>query len=459
MVNKNLLKKRGLQGSGRLLLHQAAATKATVRMLDEIQAQITGFTLCHQGRHLLRRRRHGGPRAASRSCSSRRAPRWSRASMAPVRSAGVITARVSGYNKIIDIWANVSEQIANAMMEGFRRTMFRDDARPSRAGVSPEFNPINLMADSGARGSRAAGAPAGRHARPDVQALGRGHRVRRSPTNFREGLSVLQYFISTHGARKGLADTALKTAELGLPDPPAGRRGPGRHHQRRSTAAPSTASTCPPSWSRRAKSSSRLRRPHRRPRQPRSRHLPIRCTGELIIGDRRRPDRPRPWRTPCEAAGIERGEDPFGADLRGAARGVRQAATAATWPRGNGWSTIGEAVGVIAAQSIGEPGTQLTMRTFHYRRYRLARHPSSRSRPSPRGALRRRGQVRGHRAGQHGREDKQGALRRGHQPPARKLLTSSTTRGAIRERYALTYGSQAAACKEGDEVEPGASSW
>jgi hypothetical protein len=89
---------------------------------------------------------------------------------------------------------------------------------PSQDIVLGCYYLTNMMADSGARGSRA-DPPARRHARPDGQALGRDHRdadhleLPRRP-------DVLEYFISTHGARKGLADTALKTAELGLPDAP-----------------------------------------------------------------------------------------------------------------------------------------------------------------------------------------------------------------------------------------------
>ena len=78
-----------------------------------------------------------------------------------------------------------------------------------------EFNPVYIMADSGARGIEAADPPARRHARPDGQAVGRDHRDARSRRTSVKASTVLQYFISTHGARKGLADTALKTADSG----------------------------------------------------------------------------------------------------------------------------------------------------------------------------------------------------------------------------------------------------
>ena len=95
----------------------------------------------------------------------------------------------------------------------------------------PKTNPIFMMVDSGARGNmmqvrQIAGCVAWWPTR-------KGEIIPRPiKANFREGLSVLEYFISTHGARKGLADTALRTADSGLPDPAAGRRHPGRHHPR-----------------------------------------------------------------------------------------------------------------------------------------------------------------------------------------------------------------------------------
>ena len=109
------------------------------------------------------------------------------------------------YNKIIAIWSNVTER-------SLRRDVRRDGA-PVTASES-EFNPIYIMADSGARGSkqqiRQLAGMRGLMARPSGEII-------ENPitTNFREGLTVLQYFTSTHGARKGLADTALKTADSG----------------------------------------------------------------------------------------------------------------------------------------------------------------------------------------------------------------------------------------------------
>ena len=115
---------------------------------------------------------------------------------------GVITAG-ERYNQIIDAWTNCTDQIAEAMFDTLRRNQNKD-----------EYNPICLMVDSGARGNRQqvrqlAGLR-GLMAKPSGEIIERPIRA-----NFREGLSVLEYFISTHGARKGLADTALKTADSG----------------------------------------------------------------------------------------------------------------------------------------------------------------------------------------------------------------------------------------------------
>ncbi|MGB5748353.1 MAG: DNA-directed RNA polymerase subunit beta' [Desulfobacterales bacterium] len=124
------------------------------------------------------------------------------------------------YNKVVDIWAKATDDVANEMMEAMKLAPTADrkskTARDNKdAPVNEEsFNPIYMMADSGARGSkdqmRQLAGMRGLMAKPSGEII-------ETPivANFREGLSVLQYFISTHGARKGLADTALKTANSG----------------------------------------------------------------------------------------------------------------------------------------------------------------------------------------------------------------------------------------------------
>src|SRR5205809_653705 len=115
------------------------------------------------------------------------------------------------YNKVIDIWAQVTEQVAGEMMGEIGTESVKKDGKEKK---QPSFNPIFIMADSGARGSaqqiRQLAGMRGLMAKPSGEII-------ETPitANFREGLTVLQYFISTHGARKGLADTALKTANSG----------------------------------------------------------------------------------------------------------------------------------------------------------------------------------------------------------------------------------------------------
>jgi len=123
------------------------------------------------------------------------------------------------YNKVVDIWAKATDDVANEMMEAIKVVpVLDDDGKPvlgeDGQSVVSKMNPIYMMADSGARGSkdqmRQLAGMRGLMAKPSGEII-------ETPiqANFREGLSVLQYFISTHGARKGLADTALKTANSG----------------------------------------------------------------------------------------------------------------------------------------------------------------------------------------------------------------------------------------------------
>ena len=126
---------------------------------------------------------------------------------------GLITAGEK-YNKAVDIWSKATDDIANEMMEAMKTSGYTGHSRDKEAGANAKFNPIYIMADSGARGSkdqmRQLAGMRGLMAKPSGEII-------ETPitANFREGLSVLQYFISTHGARKGLADTALKTANSG----------------------------------------------------------------------------------------------------------------------------------------------------------------------------------------------------------------------------------------------------
>ncbi|GAA5218788.1 DNA-directed RNA polymerase subunit beta' [Corallincola platygyrae] len=124
---------------------------------------------------------------------------------------GLVTAGEK-YNKVIDIWTSANEKLSKAMMDNLKTDVVIN--REGKEEEQPSFNSIYMMADSGARGSaaqiRQLAAMRGLMAKPDGSII-------ETPitANFREGLNVLQYFISTHGARKGLADTALKTANSG----------------------------------------------------------------------------------------------------------------------------------------------------------------------------------------------------------------------------------------------------
>ncbi len=126
-------------------------------------------------------------------------------------SSGLVT-NGERYNKVVDIWSRTNDQVANAMMDGLSTEMVED--ADGKMVEQESFNSIYMMADSGARGSaaqiRQLAGMRGLMAKPDGSII-------ETPitSNFREGLNVLQYFISTHGARKGLADTALKTANSG----------------------------------------------------------------------------------------------------------------------------------------------------------------------------------------------------------------------------------------------------
>ena len=126
-------------------------------------------------------------------------------------TSGLVT-QGERYNKVVDIWGRAGDQIAKAMMDQLGNQKVID--RKGKEVNQESFNAIYMMADSGARGSaaqiRQLAGMRGLMAKPDGSII-------ETPitANFREGLNVLQYFISTHGARKGLADTALKTANSG----------------------------------------------------------------------------------------------------------------------------------------------------------------------------------------------------------------------------------------------------
>ena len=256
------------------------------------------------------------------------------------------------YNKIIDIWSRTNDQVANAMMDGLAAETVVD-AEGNKV-QQKSMNSIYMMADSGARGSaaqiRQLAGMRGLMAKPDGSII-------ETPitANFREGLDVLQYFISTHGARKGLADTALKTANSGYltrrlvdvsQDLVIVEEDCGTELGVDMTPIIEGGDVVEP--------------------------LGERVLGRVIARDVTKGD------TLVLARGTLMDEDlvikleEAGIDevmVRSAITcESRHGVCASCYGRdlGRGHQiNVGEAVGVIAAQSIGEPGTQLTMRTFH----------------------------------------------------------------------------------------------
>jgi DNA-directed RNA polymerase subunit beta' len=258
------------------------------------------------------------------------------------------------YNKVVDIWSHTNDQVGKAMMEKLGTDEVKD--REGKMVKQPSFNSIYIMADSGARGSaaqiRQLAGMRGLMAKPDGSII-------ETPitANFREGLDVLQYFISTHGARKGLADTALKTANSGYltrrlvdvaQDLVVTDIDCGTTDGLVMTPLVEGGDVVEP--------------------------LRERVLGRVIAEDVKIPGKDdiivpigtmldEYWVDVMESHGVDQVlvRSPITCATR---YGVCSNCYGRDLARGH-LINIGESVGVIAAQSIGEPGTQLTMRTFH----------------------------------------------------------------------------------------------
>ena len=267
--------------------------------------------------------------------------------------SGLVTAG-ERYNKVVDIWGKAGDEVSKVMMQQLAKQKTTD--RHGNEVDQESFNSIYMMADSGARGSaaqiRQLAGMRGLMAKPDGSII-------ETPitANFREGLNVLQYFISTHGARKGLADTALKTANSGYltrrlvdvtQDLVVNEDDCGTHNGSLMRAIVEGGEVIE--------------------------SLRDRILGRVAAEDVLHPETRAvlvPAGTMLEEDLIEEIEAQGVDEVK-----VRTALTCETryglcakcygrdLGRG-GLINLGEAVGVIAAQSIGEPGTQLTMRTFH----------------------------------------------------------------------------------------------
>jgi DNA-directed RNA polymerase subunit beta' len=269
-------------------------------------------------------------------------------------ASGLVTAGEK-YNKVIDIWSRANDVVAKSMMEVISKETVTN--RDGEEEEQDSFNSVFMMADSGARGSpaqiRQLAGMRGLMARPDGSII-------ETPitANFREGLNVLQYFISTHGARKGLADTALKTANSGYLT------------RRLVDVAQDVVITDTDCGTTNGLTMT-----------------PVIEGGDIIetLGDRilgrvvakdvtRSEDDAdvlvpagtiidEKWIETIESFGIDAVQvrSPITCENR---YGICSECYGRDLARGHKVNK-GEAVGVIAAQSIGEPGTQLTMRTFH----------------------------------------------------------------------------------------------
>ncbi|MES2842722.1 MAG: DNA-directed RNA polymerase subunit beta' [Pseudomonadota bacterium] len=268
-------------------------------------------------------------------------------------ASGLVTAG-ERYNKVVDIWGKAGDEISKVMMAQLAKQKTTD--RHGKEVDQESFNSIYMMADSGARGSaaqiRQLAGMRGLMAKPDGSII-------ETPitANFREGLNVLQYFISTHGARKGLADTALKTANSGYltrrlvdvtQDLVVNTQDCGTTNGTLMRAIVEGGEVIESLRDRILGRTTAEEVVH-----PETRALLV-PAGEMLDED---------MLDVLEAAAVD--EVKVRTALTCETRfGICAKCYGRDLGRG-GLVNIGEAVGVIAAQSIGEPGTQLTMRTFH----------------------------------------------------------------------------------------------
>ena len=337
------------------------------------------------------------------------------------------------YNKVVDIWSRTNDQVAKAMMEKLGTETVVDSH--GKKADQASFNAIYMMADSGARGSaaqiRQLAGMRGLMAKPDGSII-------ETPitANFREGLDVLQYFISTHGARKGLADTALKTANSGYltrrlvdvaQDLVVTEVDCGADRGLLMTPLVEGGDIVEPL---RERVLGRVAA--ERVLAPGSKEVVVE-QGELLDEERVRE---------LEDQSIDQIKVRSPITCR-----TRYGVCAQCYGRDLGRGhriNIGEAVGVIAAQSIGEPGTQLTMRTFHIG------GAASRAAAVNNVEIKNKGIVRLHniKTVTHAKGHLVAVSRSGE-------IGIMDEFGRERERYKVPYGAQISV-RDGDEVQAGA---
>jgi len=268
-------------------------------------------------------------------------------------ASGLVT-QGEKYNKVVDIWSRANDLVARSMMEGISK-----EKVTNRKGAEEEqasFNSVYIYSDSGARGSpaqiRQLAGMRGLMTKPDGSII-------ETPitANFREGLSVNEYFISTHGARKGLADTALKTANSGYLT------------RRLVDVAQDLVVTEVDCGAKRGLLISALIEGGDVVEPLAARVLGRVVAEDVLAGDGKTLLVPagtmldEAWVDRLEQLGVDEivVRSPITCETK---HGVCGYCYGRDLARGH-LVNVGEAVGVIAAQSIGEPGTQLTMRTFH----------------------------------------------------------------------------------------------
>ncbi len=346
-------------------------------------------------------------------------------------SEGLITDG-ERYNKVVDIWTRATDEVTKEMMNEIAWEYVK--TADGKVEEVPSFNPIFIMADSGARGSkdqiRQLAGMRGLMAKPSGEII-------ESPikANFREGLSVLEYFISTHGARKGLADTALKTANSGYLT------------RRLVDVAQDSTVTMEDCGTVDGIEIEHLMEGGEIIQRLGERILgrvalmdildPV--TGDVLVKANEEIDEAAVQR--IEDAGITKVEirsvltcrAPYGVCAKCYGRDLARGSLVAP----------GEAVGIIAAESIGEPGTQLTMRTFHIGGTASGKVEQADIRCRGKGIV---------------KFERLNAVRN----PAGRLVVLNRNGelvivapdGRERERYPVIYGAELLV-NEGDEVEPG----
>jgi DNA-directed RNA polymerase subunit beta' len=341
------------------------------------------------------------------------------------------------YNKVIDIWAQTSEQIASAMMKRLSVQTFQAPTGwkgKDKEITGPAFNSIFMMADSGARGSNAQirqlAGMRGLMAKPSGEII-------ETPivANFREGLTVLQYFVSTHGARKGLADTALKTANSGyltrrlvdvsqdviVTEPDCG------------TLDGLYVSALIEGGEVIEKMGDRIlgRVAIEEVIDPVTNEVLVKSSEEITEDAVKKIDQ----------TGIDRVKIRSVLTCQ-SKKGICSFCYGRDLSRGR-MVNIGEAVGVIAAQSIGEPGTQLTMRTFHIGGAASRRAEQSNIETKTKGTVRFVNVVTV--------RNKEGHLTAMNRNGELAIIDAN---GREREKYSLVYGAKLL-FKDGDTVEKG----